>query len=134
MRFRSLDSLRGVCALAVVFHHCRLLDDATRARLDATVVLRAVAFGPTAVYIFFLLSGFVLYLACTATSAFSYRSFLIKRFLRIYPPLLVAVVASVGLYLLVYRGPIPQLSDWFNTHSWTDRPTAGVLGKVARWA
>ena len=129
MRFRSLDSLRGLAALAVVFHHCLLtLPASAYGRggvpwLFAATPLRLLVDGPGAVLLFFVLSGFVLAASIEAgrkheDGAFHYGRFAAKRFLRIYPPFAAIILASAGLYLLVQPSPIEGLSGWFNHQSW----------------
>jgi uncharacterized membrane protein len=75
-RVRSLDGLRGVAALIVVVHHA-LLTSPTLARVNYGAVpgsvhgflwwmtytpLHLIWAGPEAVFVFFVLSGFVLFL------------------------------------------------------------------------
>ena len=129
MRFKSLDSLRGLAALAVVFHHCLLtLPASVRGHgsvawwMTATP-LRLLVDGPGAVLLFFVLSGFVLAASVQSGLAkdpagFDYGRFAAKRFLRIYPPFAFAVFVSAGLYLLIQPVPVAGLSAWFNTQSW----------------
>ena len=129
MRFRSLDSLRGLAALAVVFHHCLLTLPASAfgrgeiAWWFAVTPLRLLLDGPGAVLLFFVLSGFVLAASIEAgqkheTTGFHYGRFAAKRFLRIYPPFAAIILASAGLYLLVQPTPVEGLSGWFNRQSW----------------
>lgn len=129
MRFRSLDSLRGLAALAVVFHHCLLTLPASAygrgevAWLFAVTPLRLLVDGPGAVLLFFVLSGFVLAASIDAGqrhdgARFHYGRFAAKRFLRIYPPFAAIILASAGLYLLVQPVPVEGLSGWFNHQSW----------------
>ena len=129
MRFKSLDSLRGLAALAVVFHHCLLtLPASVRGHgsvawwMTATP-LRLLVDGSGAVLLFFVLSGFVLAASIQSGLAkdpdgFDYGRFAAKRFLRIYPPFAFAVFVSAGLYLLIQPVPVEGLSAWFNTQSW----------------
>ena len=59
-RFRELDSLRGLAAITVVFHHfSRICSPQIIHVLDRTP-LRILVAGHQAVILFFLLSGFVL--------------------------------------------------------------------------
>jgi peptidoglycan/LPS O-acetylase OafA/YrhL len=129
MRFKSLDSLRGLAALAVVLHHCLLTLPAsvrghgTLAWWLTATPLRLLVDGPGAVLLFFVLSGFVLAASIQSSlgkdaGGFDYGRFAAKRFLRIYPPFAFAVLVSAGLYLLIQPGPVAGLSVWFNTQSW----------------
>ena len=94
MRFRSLDSLRGLAALAVVFHHCLLTLPASAfcrgeiAWWFAVTPLRLLIDGPGAVLLFFVLSGFVLAASIDAGqrhdgARFHYGRFAAQLFLRI---------------------------------------------------
>lgn len=129
MRFRSLDSLRGLAALAVVFHHCLLtLPASAYSRGDfawwfVRTPLKLLVDGPGAVLLFFVLSGFVLAASIDAGqrhggAGFHYGRFAAKRFLRIYPPFAAIILASAGLYFLVQPTPVEGLSGWFNHQSW----------------
>jgi|SRR5579859_729838 len=126
-RIVSLDSLRGISALLVVCYHCTMAIPGLRDRVAATIVLLPFVLGPSAVLVFFALSGFVLYLTFEASDRFVYTTYIIKRFARIYPPLAAAILASAGLYLLIEPRPTPELSDWFNGSSWQIYPTLTVL-------
>jgi peptidoglycan/LPS O-acetylase OafA/YrhL len=52
----------------------------------------------------------------------------VKRIFRIYPPLAFAIILSSALFLLIQPHSIPQLTDWFNKGSWTDRPNPALVG------
>ena len=138
MRFRSLDSLRGLAALAVVFHHCLLTLPASAYSRDGFAwmftftPLRLLADGPGAVLLFFVLSGFVL-AASIETGLnpdgpkFNYGRYGAKRFLRIYPPFAAIILASAGLYLLVQPEPVMGASGWFNHQSWGYPVTSSLI-------
>lgn len=100
-----LDSLRGIAASVVVLHHAINLCDLTlgdraftpleSADLPGRAVLSVVS-GSMAVNIFFILSGAVLANSLMREQNFSLTtcaSFVVRRALRIYPALIVAVVA-----------------------------------------
>lgn len=87
-----LDAVRGLAALEVVAHHLVSVN-----AYGGPVVLRDVfAFGQEAVMVFFLLSGFVVY-----ANEFDRRggvgAYLFRRLRRIYPPLVLALVLSIGV-------------------------------------
>jgi peptidoglycan/LPS O-acetylase OafA/YrhL len=99
--FESLDGLRGAAALAVVIHHSAnvYLDTETRNLGFLTPILRALArLGHPAVLLFFVLSGFVLYVSFLRGHDRSYRSFLSRRVFRLYPALIVAVAGAALLH------------------------------------
>lgn len=72
-RFRELDGLRGLAALAVVFAHFE----------DAASVWPGFDFGVYGVQLFFLISGFVILLS--AQAAHRPIDFVISRITRLYP-------------------------------------------------
>ncbi|HEX3373232.1 MAG TPA: acyltransferase [Edaphobacter sp.] len=94
-RFYELDSLRGLAALTVVFHHfSRLCSPQTTYVIDRTP-LRLLVAGHQAVILFFLLSGFVLTLPYKKNGSLNYGPFLLKRVCRIYLPYLGALAFAV---------------------------------------
>jgi len=128
VRYKSLDSLRGVAALIVVFHHCGLMlfvGDSPRWIEDSP--LRLLVAGQGSVFVFFALSGFVLFLTFRSTDRFRYAPFIVKRFMRLYPPFVAAILFSALLYALVQPRVIPELGAWFNDSSWQVPPTLGVI-------
>jgi peptidoglycan/LPS O-acetylase OafA/YrhL len=95
-RISSLDSLRGVAAPAVVILH--LFTALGHYGLNPNPALLYVLLGRLPVMVFFALSGFVLARPFFAPGPPSTVAFLVKRFLRIYPPYIaVAALAAVTL-------------------------------------
>jgi peptidoglycan/LPS O-acetylase OafA/YrhL len=97
-RFHELDSLRGVAALTVVFHHFSRICPESFTHLLIRTPLRLLVAGHQAVILFFLLSGFVLTLPYKKKTRLSYAPFLLKRVCRIYLPYLGAL--SLAIYPL----------------------------------
>lgn len=116
-QLRFLDGLRGLAALYVLIHHARWLlwegynvgylahpeSYGTLQKL-AMYALSAFKFGHEAVLLFFVLSGFVIHLRYAIAidneggeALFGFFGFLKRRIRRIYPPLLLALVVTVGL-------------------------------------
>lgn len=94
-RFYELDSLRGVAALTVVFHHfSRICSPRVTYFLDRSP-LRLLFAGHQAVILFFLLSGFVLTLPYKKKGSLNYGPFLVKRVCRIYLPYLGALAFAI---------------------------------------
>ncbi|HEY2154898.1 MAG TPA: acyltransferase [Isosphaeraceae bacterium] len=127
-RYESLDSLRGVAAVCVVIAHLFgpiLLSD----RLPAPATIRFLRLTPmrifwdggSAVWLFFVLSGFVLALPYYSGRALRYGPYLVRRGCRIYPPYIVAVAAAALLKTLLYRGPSPTMTATLN--EWWGLPT-----------
>lgn len=142
MRYRTLDSVRGIAAVTVLLHHAvgsfpgggedrqRLLVQgfhSPESWLYATPLRLAVS-GPAAVLLFFVLSGFVLTLNLNSTRQPSYRAFSIARFARIWVPFAAAIMVAAPLCLLLAARPTPGVSPMF-LHNWNQPVT---LGNVAR--
>ena len=119
-RIGSLDSLRGIAALVVVFYHLSLVVPGVWRHLMAIPPMRILLAGGEAVYLFFVLSGFVLYLSLHRHDRDGWLTFAARRLARLWPPVAVAVLVSAGLYLLVAPGPMPALAGWFTDLSWTE--------------
>jgi len=96
-RYLALDALRGLAAIAVMFFHLGLLDDAHRLFSSAYL----------GVDLFFVLSGFVLARAYDERFArgLGLRSFLAIRLLRLYPTYLVGLTIGIGGYLMFGADP-----------------------------
>ena len=135
MRLKSLDGLRGLCALIVVFYHSLLLISYFSDRDGALVQpyghdtwlnhiyyspVHFIFAGPEAVTIFFVLSGYVLIFAIQKEH---YLKFLRNRFLRLYIPIFGSVfIASIFLFMIP-RKPLSNSSSWLTVH--IIRPTFG---------
>ncbi len=149
-RVGELDSIRGIAALVVVFHHSAnglferwkfplytgvgLLHPHSLAQLGGWFLAtpaRLLIAGPSAVSIFFALSGFVLALPILAHRQPPYRQYLIKRFFRLYIPFAAAVLLAAVLCAVLAAKPVPELDEWFNS-SWNEPVTWQlVLGHLA---
>jgi peptidoglycan/LPS O-acetylase OafA/YrhL len=138
-RLDSLDSLRGLAALTVVFNHVMWLykpDGGLRRKavhsvggwrhllavihgLPGTFLfeispLHFFASGHEAVVLFFILSGFVLYLPWKAKRAPTYTSFLVKRVCRIYLPYLASLIFVIFLNAKLSEGGLAGMNQWFD--------------------
>lgn len=142
MRFRSLDSLRGVAAFVVVLHHAFLAlphggEDrgailqrgihAEAGWLYATP-LRVLVAGPAAVILFFVLSGFVLTLSWNSSKPRGYPTFAKSRAIRIWVPFAVAIALSALLSLVLRNRPLEGGSDWLG-FTWR---TGATLSNLVR--
>ncbi len=136
MRLYFLDSIRGIAAFMVVLNHCFLcLPPAIAERYIVPFIkwtpLRVIMVGRAAVIIFFVLSGFALGLSLINAKDARYKTFLIRRVCRIYPPYVAAILFSVALYFIVQPQAIQAMNPWFN-HHWGDGVGADiVLGHIA---
>jgi peptidoglycan/LPS O-acetylase OafA/YrhL len=101
--FGELDSLRGLAALVVVFHHFVLLGDPmSYAKLVSHVMIN----GHSAVVLFFVLSGFVLALPIARGTAQPYTAYLVRRVCRIYLPYLAALSLALTCDYLFHKRQI----------------------------
>lgn len=99
----ALDVARGAAASYVVIHH---VAQAYSLTAGPGLVFR---FGQEAVLIFFLLSGFVIF-ANERERGLDTRAYFIRRFLRIYPLLLVAM--AVSALVAAYQGVFLERFSW----------------------
>lgn len=120
-RLEALDSLRGLAALVVFSSHCVLCLQNLPPALDLvrrTPLSLLLLGGHQAVILFFVLSGFVLYLPYTRPAKIPrqpYASFLAKRLCRIYLPYLGGVVVVATAYAIFFRPQPPHgLTAYFS--------------------
>ena len=126
-RLPALDGLRGVASLVVLVFHVLLLSPAFAAPVVGGVrpdeaswwfthtPLYVLWAGPQAVFLFFVLSGFVLALPATRASV-RWRAYYPQRLLRLYLPVWGSLVLAAALAVLVPRTPQPALSEWYARH------------------
>lgn len=135
----ELDSLRGIASVLVLITHLMIVfpmiyspsspqDNLTLFVLKYLPFTRALFIGgPEAVKLFFVLSGFVLALPFLKGTTIRYLPYLLKRFLRICIPFYVAICLAVLLSIVIQRSSIPELSEWYNSMSWTTPISARLL-------
>ena len=117
-----LDRLRGVAILGVFLFHCHGLaynwDFDLR---DAVTLEQKVLFpfnlGSLGVALFFVISGFCIHLSHQRSSRKDFTTFFTRRFFRIYPPYLVALLlfSFVNPWHVVHLGNRASLIQFF-TH------------------
>nr|WP_244657009.1 acyltransferase [Pseudomonas sp. CFBP 8772] len=93
-RFHALDSLRGICAIAVVLYHTHLVGSIT----EWTFFANADLF----VEFFFVLSGFVMAHAYGSKRQLDFSRFLISRTFRLLPLHVFMLAVFIGLEFLKY--------------------------------
>jgi peptidoglycan/LPS O-acetylase OafA/YrhL len=97
-RLEKLESIRGLAAVYVVLHHL------ARTFLPHRWYRLPFVFGPEAVMIFFVLSGFVIYYSSAASPVeMQLRNYSVKRIRRIYPIFLCALVIAYFCHAIVLR-------------------------------
>lgn len=134
-RLAALDGLRGVAAVVVVVHHALLTFPALadgyfdRAASDPLAwsltytPLHAFWAGPEAVYLFFVLSGVVLVLPVLRKGReFSWVAYYPRRILRLYLPVIAAVLFGALTVALVPRFEADGLGAWLNGRTPTYTP------------
>jgi peptidoglycan/LPS O-acetylase OafA/YrhL len=129
MRIRSLDGLRGLASLVVAIHHALLclaplslvyfdplkVERGTKAWWLGFTPLHAAWAGGEAVYLFFVLSGFVLARPFLKGRSGSWRAYFVKRIPRLYIPVWVAVGFALATIWIVPRIPA-DLPGWLGSH------------------
>lgn len=111
-RLPILDKLRFVAAVCVLLHHTigvpyRLAPAGSE---WLPQVLGSIWFGSAAVVVFFVISGFCVHAPYAAGKAFDTREFLIRRFVRVLIPLVVAV--GIGEAVGVSYHPLTGMVTW----------------------
>ena len=100
-----LEAIRGLAAMYVVLHHTVSFEFLVLG-MDLGRLLR---FGQEAVILFFIVSGFVIHLSCQPPGSQTFKTYFVKRFVRIYVPLI--VVLGIGFIVESYnRGALADVS------------------------
>jgi peptidoglycan/LPS O-acetylase OafA/YrhL len=107
-KLEKLEALRGFAALYVVFFHA-LPQNLYLFGINIGFLFR---FGPESVILFFILSGFVIKYTYTKSKDKSFRNYFIRRFVRLYVPLL-AIFLLAYLLKCFHEGAFanPELHD-----------------------
>lgn len=130
-RYTALDGLRGLAALVVLFHHCFLISPQLAAAVEGTgtgpieswawwltyTPLHLLWAGKEAVFVFFILSGFVLTLPFLRESRPSWMAYYPKRFVRIYLPAWASLAFAL---MLAWVWPVvadSSSSGYYNAHA-----------------
>lgn len=96
-RYEELDCLRGLAALAVVlFHFTYGYDFGLKIMSDDKFYFR---YGNLGVQLFFLISGFVIFMTLDKTK--KAKDFLVSRFSRLYPAYWASIIITVTLTTLL---------------------------------
>ena len=101
-RIKELDALRGIAALLVLLFHF------TNGRIQSSLGFK---FGITGVDLFFMISGFVIFMSISKVK--SGTEFLINRFTRLYPTYWASVTFTFVLMLVIGHASINSLPTYF---------------------
>jgi peptidoglycan/LPS O-acetylase OafA/YrhL len=116
-RIASLDGLRTIAILAVVaFHYCcRWSPPLNPASLypygTALAGLPDMQLGHYGVQLFFVISGFVI--AITLERCRTPREFVVRRYARLAPAMLLFSVVTFAAMRLIPHAPFPERAAWF---------------------
>lgn len=121
-RLIELDSIRGLAALTVMLCHYLNVMVSFKEDIHTNFYIWLLKYTPLhiiwagheAVILFFVLSGFVLFLSSALNETKGYPEYLIKRTARIYIPYFFAFLSSVLANVFFYDGYKEGLSQWFN--------------------
>ncbi len=128
-RLTSLDGLRGLAAFVVVVHHCVLALPSLVGQLDGPdpgaaswwltyTPAHLLWAGGEAVLVFFVLSGLVLALPhLRPPRPGTWLPYYLKRSVRLYVPVIGAVVLTGVVVALVPRAVDPAQGWWMNAHA-----------------
>jgi peptidoglycan/LPS O-acetylase OafA/YrhL len=138
--YPSLNGLRAISILLVIFHHLRLKSDAfvyLYKIIPSPYLLNFLQDGQLGVNIFFVISGFlitsILLNEEAATNTISLKNFYGRRMLRIFPAyyFLLFVYFILQLFHVIYISNISWLTaitytkyfnwwlDWYTAHAWS---------------
>jgi peptidoglycan/LPS O-acetylase OafA/YrhL len=116
-RIASIDGLRTIAILAVVaFHYCYRWDPPLNPESlypygTALADLPGVRFGGGGVQLFFVISGFVI--AMTLDRCKTPREFVVRRYARLAPAMLLFSVITFAAMHLIPDAPFPERWVWF---------------------
>jgi peptidoglycan/LPS O-acetylase OafA/YrhL len=93
-RLEVLDGLRFVAAMTVVLYHFTAMDRVWDQRAEAVFPVQIASYGWLGVYLFFLISGFVI---CMSSWGRGVGGFLLSRVTRLYPAYWLSVFAVTAV-------------------------------------
>lgn len=119
-RFTELDAVRGLAALSVVFLHFHdawyigLPHPVGPLQIVGLFFLRLIYTGRSAVFLFFVLSGFVLSLPLLRGKHQPYSTYVVRRILRIWAPYVCSLLLALLGSAIFYR--YPHGSSWMGPY------------------
>ena len=118
MKVVKLEAIRGFVAIYVVIHHLILFT--TIYSTTPKFLKLLFRFGREAVLIFFLLSGFVICLSMQKNKKDNFYQYFKKRFLRIYPILIMTFLLSTIVF-------------WLNDYQFSLIDTKNLVGNLLQF-
>src|ERR1700757_2993182 len=132
LRYKTLDSLRGLAAAGVVLHHCiHALPPGQQQRIDSIFGHSAAALiwqGRPFVILFFVLSGFALASSLSPAGRIAYPDYVLRRLCRICLPYLAALGLSLGIFWVLAPGPYAGETGWIGS-TWENGAGLHVLAQ-----
>jgi peptidoglycan/LPS O-acetylase OafA/YrhL len=140
IRYPSLNGLRAVSIILVIFHHLEYSYNIDRNLINIkwlTPFIDLIEDGPLGVNMFFVISGFLitslLYEEELATAAISLKNFYTRRILRIFPAYyfllfvyfilqllgIISISNASWLTALTYTKYLNWPLDWYTGHAWS---------------
>jgi peptidoglycan/LPS O-acetylase OafA/YrhL len=119
-RLSSVDALRGAAALGVVLYHTvgpNALFGPRVLNWLAIPILPMIRFGYVGVFLFFVISGFCIHLSRAKAqvenkSPVSFTAFWKRRFRRLYPPYIIALVLYLGITAFTTKFQLTPFYVW----------------------
>lgn len=104
---RFLDVIRGISAIVVMFFHVILIYILPKVGLRGYLDGVAELLASYAVMAFFVISGFVITISILKNierndGQFELSEFLSSRLIRLYPPLIISLILTIGVYGLIH--------------------------------
>jgi len=114
-RLPHLESIRGVAALAVAIHHAVIVYPVDPSLSWLNMVLLTIGNGGGGIFIFFILSGYVLTLSLERTdlSPLVLLGFYVRRFFRIWPALAFAALFALIVVQIFRMFSVPPEARQF---------------------
>jgi peptidoglycan/LPS O-acetylase OafA/YrhL len=132
-RLTELDGLRGLAAIMVFSGHAILMTPISSLPNFISIMnIDKILSGHEPVYLFFVLSGFVLsFPFFNSGKSMNYIKFLMERAFRIYPAFWAAIVFSLGSMLIFDPTRVGAVSEWGQSF-WEGGIGAVPLGQLVR--
>jgi len=143
-KYQTLDAWRGIACLMVILYHSTMVHAGTSAASADTgltgALLWLASYGNLGVPLFFVISGYCISAAADRARRHGHpvRTYFVRRFRRIYPPLWAVIAVSVLFFLVVDYMVWPGLLStfpwqqprpwWFSGWQW-----AGNLTLTETW-